>query len=292
MENIIKHEFKTAKELERYISDISNVTHWNFFNPGEFKEVIEKLGKGLFENDFINNIHGKRSVSANGLRFLGHYKKIKSLKTECTKLIINDMNKPVFALFKATVVGYDYSPALNKIIEVEYTSHSDATPGNVSANMKESFIRIAETRAINRALINYLNIDMNSSEELYSDLGPQVIEEDNLNKIVSKAKKIDISEEELLKLFNKANTKGGFDQIDSINDVFSEVGLQVYTLIKNKYDKIVYISKLVKENNIDIELINIRVKEEYGKESIMKISSRQITELTNYFKEKIKEKTA
>ena len=202
------------------------------------------------------------------------------------------MNKPVFALFKATIVGYDYSPALNKIIEVEYVSHSDATPSNVSANMKESFIRIAETRAINRALINYLNIDMNSSEELYSDLGPQVIEEDNLNKIIAKAKKIDIGEEELLKLFNKANAKKGFDEIDNINDVYHDVGFQVYTMIKNKYDKIKYISKLVKENNIDLELINTRVKEEYGKESIMKISTRQITELTDYFKEKIKEKTA
>lgn len=280
----IKNTFKTVEELESYLQNIKKVTNWDYTKPGEFKEIIEKVGKGTFESDFINNIHGKRSVSANGLRYLGHYKKIKKLTTELTKMVTNSKGQPIFVLFKATVVGYDYSPAENKIVEVEYTSHSDATPGNVTPTMKESFIRIGETRAINRALINYLNVDMNSSEELYNDLGPKVVDPEKLERIIELNSKLENSEDYLLKYFNKYNKKDGYDEISDITEVYTDIANQVSSVLLKKLSAINNFTKLAKKKKIDFGLIKEKIKTDYNKDSIKRLRTRQIDELYKYFK--------
>ena len=47
-----------------------------------------------------------------------------------------------------------------------YTAHGDASPANVSRNILPSYFRMAETRAICRALRFYLGIGMTARDEL------------------------------------------------------------------------------------------------------------------------------
>ncbi len=79
-----------------------------------------------------------------------------SIKTECLKLNLGEK----FAMFKAVVIVSDGS-----VIQ-EYEAHGDSTKENVTGDfIKPHFIRMAETRAIVRALRWYTNNADKCAEE-------------------------------------------------------------------------------------------------------------------------------
>jgi hypothetical protein len=85
-----------------------------------------------------------------------------SIKTECLNV---DLEKK-YALFKATVVGESMERDGVKTDQVTFEGHGDATDSNVKGDhIKPHFIRMAETRAIARALRWYTNNAGECAEE-------------------------------------------------------------------------------------------------------------------------------
>ena len=98
------------------------------------------------------NLKGKNYVLFAGLLHLAHLNGLESIETD--SVVINpDKNTAVFI---ATVKG----------TRGTYNGHGDASPQNVSKMMVPSYIRMAETRAVARALRFYLGIGMTCREEL------------------------------------------------------------------------------------------------------------------------------
>lgn len=100
------------------------------------------------EKKFMINLQGKDFVLHEGLLDAFHQNGGKEIRTEL-------LSKDPW-LFKATVVGEKGT----------YTGHGDASKENVNSAIARHIPRMAETRAINRALRFYNNIGMCSYEEL------------------------------------------------------------------------------------------------------------------------------
>lgn len=101
------------------------------------------------EKKYIIKLQNKDFVTHEGLLNEFHQNKGKSISTE---ILRND----AMVLFKAVVSGE----------KGEFTAHGDADEKNVNRMIKPHMLRMAETRAINRALRLYNNIGMCSAEEL------------------------------------------------------------------------------------------------------------------------------
>jgi hypothetical protein len=93
----------------------------------------------------------KKVVDFKTLLALAHSRGIESVETE--SLVVNE----TFAFFKAAVTMSGGKT---------YTGHADATPQNVGPGMAPSFIRMAETRAVVRALRLAVNVGEVGAEEL------------------------------------------------------------------------------------------------------------------------------
>lgn len=123
-----------------------------------------------FKNRFVVNIKGKEAIKVDGLVVLAHEKGIKSMKTRVTQYPNQENQWTCIA--STTVIGYGYNPITDKVEEVEFEDFADANPNNCTAMTKGSYIRMASTRSVGRALRKYTNIDMVTSEEI-----SEVIEE-------------------------------------------------------------------------------------------------------------------
>ena len=117
-----------------------------------------------FKQKFTVDIKGKKAIKVDGLIAFAHTKGIKSMVVEVTQYPNQENNYTCIA--KCRVVGYDWSPAENKIIEVAYEDFADANPNNCTKLTASSYPRMASTRAVGRALRKYTNIDMVTSEEI------------------------------------------------------------------------------------------------------------------------------
>jgi hypothetical protein len=104
------------------------------------------------DKKFTVMLQGKEFITFEGLLNAFHENKGKTITTE-----IVSITKPY--VFKATAQGEKGT----------YTAHGDADDTNVSGFVKQHIIRMAETRAIARALRLYNNIGMCSAEELGED---------------------------------------------------------------------------------------------------------------------------
>lgn len=105
----------------------------------------------MVEEKFITKIQGKEFITHEGLLDEFHKNGGKEIFSE---MVVRE--DYAGAMFRATVKG-------EKGI---FSAHGDACGENVSKGIAPHFIRMAETRAINRALRLYNNIGMCSSEEL------------------------------------------------------------------------------------------------------------------------------
>jgi hypothetical protein len=110
--------------------------------------LIEKLKTG----EHTTKINGKDFVLFSGLLVLSHEAGLKSLESS---LISIDHDRHS-AVFKTTATG----------ARGTFVGHGDADPTNLSKMMLPSYIRMAETRSICRALRFYLGIGMCAKDEL------------------------------------------------------------------------------------------------------------------------------
>ena len=116
--------------------------------PAREPNLIDKLMKA----GHICNLKGKQYILFSGLLQLSHENGLESIDTE----VVTVDHAQQSAVIVARVRGARGS----------YTGHGDASPLNVSKMMAPSFLRMAETRAVARALRFYLGIGMTAREEL------------------------------------------------------------------------------------------------------------------------------
>ena len=100
----------------------------------------------------IISLKNKEYVLFSGLLNIAHQSGLKSIKTKIIEFDYEDK----FCLVEATVEG-------DRGI---YIGHGDADSSNVSKKILSAFIRMAETRAIARALRFYTGLGMTCAEEL------------------------------------------------------------------------------------------------------------------------------
>lgn len=102
-------------------------------------------------SDFTITIGDNEFIKHEGLLAMFHDNGGNSIKTELLK--VTDKGT---VIWKAVVSGE----------RGEYVAHGDANQENVNRMVAPHFLRVGETRAINRALRLYNNIGMTSMDEL------------------------------------------------------------------------------------------------------------------------------
>lgn len=107
----------------------------------------------LKQNGYIIKLQGNEYVTHKGL--LGLATKYGGLKKIDTELIAYDIQGS-WAIVRAVVEGE----------RGQYSGIGDGTPSNLKKVVSSAFIRMAETRAVNRALRSYLAVGVTSLEEL------------------------------------------------------------------------------------------------------------------------------
>lgn len=119
-----------------------------------------------FKKKFIVNIGkgGTEAIKVDGLIALAHEKGLKSMKTKIIQFPSQENQWTCIA--STTVVGYDWNPITDQVEEVEYEDFADANANNCTTMTKASYIRMASTRSVGRALRKYTNIDMVCSDEI------------------------------------------------------------------------------------------------------------------------------
>lgn len=168
------------------------------------KDIIEEESKGFdykhkasfklsnkFKQKFYTQTAGGPTLSADGLVALGHVKGMWKMDSEIVQF--PNAENGNMCICKATIGGYDWDPIENKIIRVEYTDIGDASPTNCKGPVAASYIRMASTRAIGRALRKYTNVDMLCTEELgEEDISTESMEEFATDKTAVISKLIEI----------------------------------------------------------------------------------------------------
>ena len=104
---------------------------------------------------FIVDLHGKQYITHEGLLSLAHEAGLKAISTN----LISYQGVGKEAVVQATAEGEKGT----------YTGLGDASPQNVGKNIATATLRMAETRAVNRALRAYLGIGMTTYEEMPPD---------------------------------------------------------------------------------------------------------------------------
>ena len=133
-------------------------------NSFNYKDKSAPKLSDEFKQKFSVNIKGKDAIKLEGLTAFAHVKGMKSMITDIIQFP-NDQNGWT-AICRTTVVGYDYSPELDKVVEVTYSDIGDANVNNCGKMVAASYIRMASTRSQARTLRKYTNIDMVCTSEL------------------------------------------------------------------------------------------------------------------------------
>lgn len=106
----------------------------------------------------VVNLQGREYITHAGLLAIAHKMGFVGSKTEVVQL---DFQNHI-AVVKASVTMLDPITRVSKT----YEGLGDATPENTKANLHSACLRMAETRAVNRALRQATNIGLTSLEEL------------------------------------------------------------------------------------------------------------------------------
>lgn len=117
------------------------------------KKTNEPITLDALPAGSVVELQGKQYPTHPGLLALAHAHGLESIATEL--LQYNDGE----AIIKATATG----------TRGIYEAHGDASPANVSRNIANAVIRMAETRAVNRSLRSYLGLGATTAEELPPD---------------------------------------------------------------------------------------------------------------------------
>ena len=117
------------------------------------KKTNEPITLDALPAGSVVELQGKQYPTHPGLLALAHAHGVESITTDL--LQYNDGE----AILKAKVTG----------TRGTFEAHGDASPLNVSRNIANAVIRMAETRAVNRCLRLYLGIGATTAEELPPD---------------------------------------------------------------------------------------------------------------------------
>lgn len=117
------------------------------------KKTNEPITLDALPPGSVVELQGKQYPTHPGLLALAHAHGVETITTDL--LQYNDGE----AILKAKVTGTRGS----------FEAHGDASPSNVSRNIANAVIRMAETRAVNRCLRLYLGIGATTAEELPPD---------------------------------------------------------------------------------------------------------------------------
>jgi hypothetical protein len=144
---LLKDNFRAAKAIHPLISDQQLAT---------MRDLTETLRLSVVRGELIL-IEGKWFVSHSGLLRIAHRSRCLSIKTA----VIHQLSDPPCNrwVFKAHVLK-----AGAKI----FVGYGDADPSNVSQLVRGAEMRVAETRAVNRALRKAYGIGLCSVEEIGS----------------------------------------------------------------------------------------------------------------------------
>lgn len=115
-------------------------------------QIANEAYETLKRYKHITTLQGREYVTHKGLVWLAHIKGLQSVDVE---MIHSDFEKFLF-IFKATVVGERGT----------YVGHGDASTKSVSKGILPHLIRMAETRAVSRALRLYLGVGITSKDEI------------------------------------------------------------------------------------------------------------------------------
>ena len=123
----------------------------------EIKKLDDKMrsidGARHLKDEHMISIQGTKFVKHEGLLEVAHKVGLKSIETY--RIDSSSAEEPV--MFKAIVTMKDNS---------SFQGHGDAHSNNVNEKIKPHLIRMAETRAVNRALRLATNVGYCSAEEL------------------------------------------------------------------------------------------------------------------------------
>jgi len=143
--NIVELQDVNDELTNKFLEQISN------FQKAEPKPVVKDKSTDDKRELYIT-LNGKTYVTQAGLLNEAHKKGLKSITTEMLEFRDKEL-----AVVKSTVTMKDNSV---------YTGYGDATKDNVNSMIVKALLRMAETRATNRALRLATNIGVTSIEEL------------------------------------------------------------------------------------------------------------------------------
>lgn len=220
-----------SKEIEKQIDEAKS-NGFDYKNKASFK-LSQK-----FKDKFSTQTAGGPTISADGLVALAHIKGIWKLDSKIIQFPSADNNNT--CICEATVGGYDWDPITDQIVKVEFTDIGDANPSNCDRMVAPSFIRMASTRAIGRALRKYTNVDMLCTEELsdddvatesMSDMATDRITRDQLLKVKSIITQKGINQQMFTEILSKTFNQSDF-QILSV-----EQGNQLISILEDYVTK-------------------------------------------------------
>jgi len=133
------------------------------------------MTKTKIKEQFVISLQGKDFVTHEGLLDAFHENNGKSITTSLERITENGT-----VIFKAKATGDRGT----------YTGYGDANKNNVNKLIAKHMIRMAETRAVNRALRLYNNIGLCSIEEL-TDKDEVTTNKKSNNKKTTKGEKLD-----------------------------------------------------------------------------------------------------
>jgi len=163
---------KCGKDISEKVEGYSNT---NYGKPlcfdcqklPEMQELAKKIvdsnqQKAVSVDDMeeqpdVIDLHGKKFITHQGLLRKAHKEGLMGIDT----IRITDNLPEGTIMFKALVYMKDKNGT-----EKAFKAHGDASVASIETSMKQHIIRLAETRAINRALRLATNTGICSSEEL------------------------------------------------------------------------------------------------------------------------------
>ena len=142
-----------CKQSDNYVNDNPVQTLEDYNNKTSVDKGIDKI-----DSSHIISISGQKFIKFSGLLDIAYKEGLQSIENE---LISEDKEKKMF-IFRSRVSLKD-----GRVFE----GYGDASPENVNKMIVPHVLRMAETRAIARALRWATNIGMCSFEELGEEIG-------------------------------------------------------------------------------------------------------------------------
>ena len=157
-EKLLRENLRSVKEL------CPGVTHSQLL---ALKELSRDLCLSLRKGDMLL-VNGRWYVTHSGLLRVAKRRRCKGITTELAEGVSNP--KEGRWVFKATIARSEHD---------KFVGYGDANPSNVSFLVQGAEMRVAETRAVNRALRKAYGIGICSVEEIGSIAEPCRSEESN-----------------------------------------------------------------------------------------------------------------